>query len=139
MRESVSRERFPVPRPVGPAGEQWELDTHPEGERQEMIDLYVRKGIAVEDATLIMDTLMKVRASGALPGRTNCAGGEGVEVVSSKRLMCAPEVGFSPPSSFTDIDFSVSFPKKICVGAGAWAQDSRLCDISVFFMLGTLR
>jgi len=41
------------------AREQWELDTHPEGERQEMIDLYVRKGIAVEDATLIMDTLMK--------------------------------------------------------------------------------
>eukprot|EP00667_Euglena_gracilis_P026552 EG_transcript_32046 len=39
--------------------EEWELSTHPEGERQEMIDLYVQKGVAPEDATVVIDTLMK--------------------------------------------------------------------------------
>ena len=40
--------------------EEWELKTHPEGEKKEMIDLYVEKGVSLEDATLVMETLMKV-------------------------------------------------------------------------------
>ena len=40
--------------------ERWELESHPEGEKKEMVDLYVSKGVSREDATLVMETLMKV-------------------------------------------------------------------------------
>jgi VIT1/CCC1 family predicted Fe2+/Mn2+ transporter len=39
--------------------ERWELESHPEGEKKEMVDLYVSKGVSREDATLVMETLMK--------------------------------------------------------------------------------
>lgn len=39
--------------------EAWELSSYPEGEVKEMVDLYVEKGIAVEDAENIINTMAK--------------------------------------------------------------------------------
>ena len=41
------------------AREKWELDNHPEGEVEEMIDLYVNKGMSKEDATQVIHRMAK--------------------------------------------------------------------------------
>eukprot|EP01138_Halocafeteria_seosinensis_P006588 gb/GECG01006735.1/.p1 GENE.gb/GECG01006735.1/~~gb/GECG01006735.1/.p1 ORF type:complete len:321 (+),score=51.11 gb/GECG01006735.1/:1-963(+) len=39
--------------------EKWEYENYPEGEKQEMIDIYINKGIDPSDAKLIIDTYTK--------------------------------------------------------------------------------
>lgn len=39
--------------------EEWELENYPEGEIQEMIDIYVEKGMSYEDAKLVIETMAK--------------------------------------------------------------------------------
>eukprot|EP00629_Pelagomonadales_sp_RCC1024_P003762 CAMPEP_0119262592 /NCGR_PEP_ID=MMETSP1329-20130426/2257_1 /TAXON_ID=114041 /ORGANISM="Genus nov. species nov., Strain RCC1024" /LENGTH=268 /DNA_ID=CAMNT_0007262245 /DNA_START=179 /DNA_END=982 /DNA_ORIENTATION=- len=39
--------------------EEWELRNHPEGEVEEMVDLYVGRGMARDDATKVMETMAK--------------------------------------------------------------------------------
>lgn len=39
--------------------EEWEVDNNPEGEKIEMQEIYVEKGMSVEDAKLVVDTLSK--------------------------------------------------------------------------------
>jgi len=39
--------------------ETWELENYPEGEKREMIELYVEEGMAVEDATAIVNAFAK--------------------------------------------------------------------------------
>lgn len=41
------------------AREKWEYENYPEGEKQEMIDIYIKKGFDPEDAKLIIDTYTK--------------------------------------------------------------------------------
>ncbi|CAK4513107.1 unnamed protein product [Aphanomyces euteiches] len=41
--------------------EVWELENFPEGEMQEMIQLYESKGISTDDATLVVNTLSKYK------------------------------------------------------------------------------
>jgi vacuolar iron transporter family protein len=41
------------------AREKWELDNHPEGEIEEMIDLYVNKGMTKDDATEVINRMAK--------------------------------------------------------------------------------
>lgn len=43
------------------AREAWEMDTNPQGEVNEMIDIYVEKGISKEDATTIITTMSKYK------------------------------------------------------------------------------
>ena len=37
------------------ARETWEFENHPDGEKQELIELYVEKGMSLEDATQVVD------------------------------------------------------------------------------------
>jgi len=39
--------------------EEWEMENHPEGEKQEMIELYNSKGYSIEDATQIVTLMLK--------------------------------------------------------------------------------
>ena len=39
--------------------EEWEMENYREGEIQEMIDIYVNKGLTLEDATLVIETMAK--------------------------------------------------------------------------------
>lgn len=39
--------------------EEWEFENYPEGEKQEMVDLYVQKGMTEEDAWLVVETFSK--------------------------------------------------------------------------------
>ena len=39
--------------------ETWELENYPEGEKKEMIELYVEEGMTVEDATAIVNAFAK--------------------------------------------------------------------------------
>ncbi|GMH64525.1 hypothetical protein TL16_g03982 [Triparma laevis f. inornata] len=41
------------------AREKWELDNYPEGEIQEMIDIYVDRGMSKEDATIVITKMSK--------------------------------------------------------------------------------
>eukprot|EP01138_Halocafeteria_seosinensis_P006585 gb/GECG01006732.1/.p1 GENE.gb/GECG01006732.1/~~gb/GECG01006732.1/.p1 ORF type:complete len:326 (+),score=49.68 gb/GECG01006732.1/:1-978(+) len=41
------------------AREKWEYENYPEGEKQEMVDIYIKKGFDPEDAKLIIDTYTK--------------------------------------------------------------------------------
>ena len=41
------------------AREQWEVDYHPEGEKKEMVELYMEKGINEEEARQIVDIISK--------------------------------------------------------------------------------
>ncbi|TMW66826.1 hypothetical protein Poli38472_011942 [Pythium oligandrum] len=41
--------------------EVWEFENYPEGEMEEMIELYEKKGISTEDATLVVHTLAKYK------------------------------------------------------------------------------
>jgi len=41
--------------------EMWEVENYPEGEMQEMIDLYVQRGMAKEDAKLVIETMSKYK------------------------------------------------------------------------------
>lgn len=41
--------------------ELWEMENYPEGEIQEMIDIYTSKGMAVEDATVVIHTMAKYK------------------------------------------------------------------------------
>ena len=45
--------------------ETWELENYPEGEKKEMIELYVEEGMTVEDATTIVNAFAKCEC--ALP------------------------------------------------------------------------
>jgi len=39
--------------------EQWELENYPEGEIQEMIDIYVQRGMSLPDATMVISRMSK--------------------------------------------------------------------------------
>lgn len=39
--------------------EEWEMENYPEGEIQEMIDIYVKKGLTPEDAKIVIKTMAK--------------------------------------------------------------------------------
>ena len=39
--------------------EQWELDNNPQGEIEEMVDLYVQKGMEREDAQVVIEKMAK--------------------------------------------------------------------------------
>lgn len=39
--------------------EEWELENYPEGEKQELIELYEAKGLSLEEATALVEILMK--------------------------------------------------------------------------------
>ena len=39
--------------------ETWELENYPEGEKREMVELYIEEGMAVEDATAIVNAFAK--------------------------------------------------------------------------------
>lgn len=41
--------------------ESWEMETYPEGEIQEMIDIYVERGMSQEDATSVIRTMSKYK------------------------------------------------------------------------------
>jgi DNA damage-binding protein 1 len=41
--------------------EQWEMDNYPEGEIQEMIDIYTSRGMEKEDATIVIQTMAKYK------------------------------------------------------------------------------
>jgi len=41
--------------------ELWEMDNYPEGEIQEMIDIYTLKGMTVDDATVVIQTMAKYK------------------------------------------------------------------------------
>jgi len=41
--------------------EMWEMDNYPEGEIQEMIDIYTGKGMTTEDASLVVTTMAKYK------------------------------------------------------------------------------
>ena len=41
--------------------EEWEMENYPEGEIQEMIDIYTSKGMSTEDATLVIKTMAKYK------------------------------------------------------------------------------
>lgn len=41
--------------------EKWELENYPEGERREMIELYIARGVSEEDATNVIETLAKYK------------------------------------------------------------------------------
>lgn len=43
--------------------EEWEVDNNPEGEKQEMIEIYQKKGMAKEDAEEMMDILSKYKGA----------------------------------------------------------------------------
>ena len=37
--------------------EAWEVENHPEGEKREMVELYIEKGLSEEDSRTILDIL----------------------------------------------------------------------------------
>jgi Integral membrane protein DUF125. len=37
----------------------WEVENYPEGEKLELVELYMEKGLSHDDASLITDTLYK--------------------------------------------------------------------------------
>lgn len=41
--------------------EKWEMDNYPEGEVREMIDIYVERGMSLEDATSVIGTMAKYK------------------------------------------------------------------------------
>jgi VIT1/CCC1 family predicted Fe2+/Mn2+ transporter len=41
--------------------EAWEMENYPEGEIREMIDIYVERGMSLEDATLVVQTMSKYK------------------------------------------------------------------------------
>lgn len=41
--------------------EEWEFENHPEGERKEMVEIYVEKGFSEQDAERVIDTMAKYR------------------------------------------------------------------------------
>lgn len=41
--------------------EKWELDNYPEGEKREMVELYVKRGMTEDDAHLIVETMSKYK------------------------------------------------------------------------------
>ena len=41
--------------------EMWEMENYPEGEIQEMVDIYVEKGMGYEDAKLVIETMAKYK------------------------------------------------------------------------------
>jgi len=41
--------------------EEWEMENYPEGEIQEMIDIYKEKGMEHEDAKLVIETMAKYK------------------------------------------------------------------------------
>lgn len=64
--------------------EQWEMDNYPEGEIEEMIDIYVkRKGFSQQDASLVMRTMAKYPKAFV-------------------ELMCVDELGFMAPNDEGD-------------------------------------
>ena len=40
----------------GKKREKWELENYPEGEKKEMIELYMARGVSEDDATLVIET-----------------------------------------------------------------------------------
>jgi DNA damage-binding protein 1 len=43
------------------AREEWELENYPEGEKNEMIDIYIEKGMSREDAETVVHTMAKYK------------------------------------------------------------------------------
>ena len=41
--------------------ENWEMDNNPKGEIEEMVELYLEKGVSEEDARLILSTFSKYK------------------------------------------------------------------------------
>lgn len=41
--------------------ENWEMENYPEGEIREMIDIYIERGMSVEDATMVIHTMAKYK------------------------------------------------------------------------------
>ena len=41
--------------------EKWELDNYPEGEKQEMVELYVKRGMTESDATSVIEVMSKYK------------------------------------------------------------------------------
>jgi VIT1/CCC1 family predicted Fe2+/Mn2+ transporter len=41
--------------------EKWELENYPEGEKREMIELYMARGVSEEDATMVIERLAKYK------------------------------------------------------------------------------